>query len=79
MATPLEPSGAVYYIRPDGGSAEQYTVLADAPCAGSGLRQPCARDHPFRHNTSDGLDLLYRTRGGTITLNRVRAEGNAGN
>lgn len=48
MATPLEPSGAVYYIRADGGSAEQCTGLADAPYAGSGLTQPCAWDHPFR-------------------------------
>jgi hypothetical protein len=36
-------------------------------------------DSAFLHNTSDGLDLLYHTLGGTITLNRVRAEGNAGN
>ncbi len=33
----------------------------------------------FLHNTSDGLDLLYHDLGGSITLNRVRAEGNAGN
>ena len=31
------------------------------------------------HNTSDGLDLFYHTLGGTITLERVYAEGNAGN
>lgn len=36
-------------------------------------------DSAFLHNTSDGLDLLYHTLGGTITLNRVHAEGNAGN
>jgi len=36
-------------------------------------------DSSFLHNTSDGLDLLYHTLGGTIHLNRVRAEGNAGN
>ncbi|MBZ0319405.1 MAG: hypothetical protein K8L91_23545 [Anaerolineae bacterium] len=36
-------------------------------------------DSAFLHNTSDGLDLLYHTLGGTITLNRVWAEGNAGN
>ncbi|MEK7786057.1 MAG: hypothetical protein AAB658_11660, partial [Chloroflexota bacterium] len=36
-------------------------------------------DSAFLHNTSDGLDLLYHTAGGTIALNRVRAEGNAGN
>lgn len=36
-------------------------------------------DSAFLHNTSDGLDLLYHTLGGSITLDRVRAEGNAGN
>ncbi|MBZ0283414.1 MAG: hypothetical protein K8L97_21950 [Anaerolineae bacterium] len=36
-------------------------------------------DAAFLHNTSDGLDLLYHTLGGSVTLNRVRAEGNAGN
>ncbi|MCX6356804.1 MAG: hypothetical protein NT045_02840, partial [Candidatus Aureabacteria bacterium] len=30
-------------------------------------------------NTSDGLDLLYHTLGGSVTLTRVRAEANAGN
>jgi hypothetical protein len=36
-------------------------------------------DSAFLHNSSDGLDLLYHTLGGSVTLNRVRAEGNAGN
>jgi hypothetical protein len=36
-------------------------------------------DSSFLHNTSDGLDLLYHSEGGTVTINRVRAEGNAGN
>jgi hypothetical protein len=36
-------------------------------------------DSAFLHNTSDGLDLLYHTGGGQIVLNRVHAEGNAGN
>jgi hypothetical protein len=36
-------------------------------------------DSAFLHNTSDGLDLLYHELGGTVTLNRVHAEGNAGN
>ena len=31
------------------------------------------------HNTSDGLDLLYHSLGGSITIRRMRAEGNAGN
>jgi len=36
-------------------------------------------DSAFLHNTSDGLDLLYHTLGGTITLRRTIARGNAGN
>lgn len=36
-------------------------------------------DTTFQFNTSDGLDLLYHKRGGQITLNRVLAQGNAGN
>jgi hypothetical protein len=36
-------------------------------------------DSAFLHNTSDGLDLLYHELGGSVTLDRVRAEGNAGN
>lgn len=33
-------AGATYYVRPDGGNAEQCTGLADAPCPGSGSGQP---------------------------------------
>lgn len=36
-------------------------------------------DSKFLHNTSDGLDLLYHRGAGLITLERVRAEENAGN
>jgi hypothetical protein len=36
-------------------------------------------DSAILHNTSDGLDLLYHSLGGRVVLNRVRAEGNAGN
>ena len=35
-------------------------------------------DSTFRHNTSDGLDLLYHRLGGRITIRRTLAEGNAG-
>jgi len=35
-------------------------------------------DSAFRHNTSDGLDLLYHRLGGTVTIRRTIAEGNAG-
>ncbi len=41
-------AGTTYYVRPDGGSAEQCTGLVDAPYPGSGTGQPCAWDHPFR-------------------------------
>lgn len=33
----------------------------------------------FLHNTSDGLDLLYLLATATVTIDRVHAEGNAGN
>ncbi len=36
-------------------------------------------DSTFLHNTSDGLDMLYHRNGGSITVTRVHAEGNAGN
>ena len=38
----------MYYVRIDGGSAEQCTGLVDASYPGSGVHQPCAWDHPFR-------------------------------
>jgi hypothetical protein len=40
--------GTTYYIRPDGGSAEECTGQADAPYPGSGTGQPCAWNHPFQ-------------------------------
>lgn len=36
-------------------------------------------DSRFLHNTSDGLDMLYHVGGGFIVVDRVVAEGNAGN
>ena len=36
-------------------------------------------DSAFLHNTQDGLDLLYHTLGGSITIRRTIAEGNGGN
>lgn len=47
-SVPLAISASTYYVRPDGGSAEQCTGLADAAYPGSGSGQPCAWDHPFR-------------------------------
>lgn len=49
-APSLTPGGGynTYYVRTDGGTAEQCTGLVNAPYPGSGLNQPCAWDHPFR-------------------------------
>jgi hypothetical protein len=43
-----QSGGAVFYVRPDGGSAEQCTGLKDAPYPGSGTGQACAWNHPFQ-------------------------------
>jgi hypothetical protein len=40
--------GATWYVRSDGGSAEQCTGRSNLPYGGSGSGQPCAWDHPFR-------------------------------
>lgn len=36
-------------------------------------------DSHIHHNTQDGLDLLYVDGSGSVTVRRMRAEGNAGN
>lgn len=36
-------------------------------------------DSRIHQNTSDGIDLLYLTDGGRLTIERTRVEGNAGN
>jgi hypothetical protein len=51
-------SGTVYYVRTDGGDAEQCTGLVDAPYPGTGQAQPCAWDHPFRALPPGGEPLL---------------------
>jgi len=51
-------SGTVYYVRQDGGDAEQCTGLADAPYPGSGQSQPCAWDHLFRALPPGGEPIL---------------------
>ncbi|MEM4134498.1 MAG: right-handed parallel beta-helix repeat-containing protein [Candidatus Micrarchaeia archaeon] len=40
-------SAATYYVRTDGGNAQQCTGLVNAPYPGSGTNQPCAWSHPF--------------------------------
>ncbi len=49
---------STYYVRPDGGSLEQCTGLADAPYPGSETAQPCAWDHPFRALPPDGTPRI---------------------
>ncbi len=51
-------TGTTYYVRPDGGTAEQCTGLVDAPYPGQGNGQPCAWDHPFRALPPDGEPRL---------------------
>jgi hypothetical protein len=43
----VQGGAATYYIRSDGGSAEQCTGLSDAPVSGDGSQQACAWRHPF--------------------------------
>ena len=40
-------SAATYYVRSDGGTAEQCTGLVDAPYSGSGTGQDCAWNHYY--------------------------------
>jgi len=54
----LPGATAEYYVRTDGGSAEQCTGLADAPYPGAGTGQACAWDHPFRALPPDGEILI---------------------
>ncbi len=55
---PATLQAATWYVRPDGGSHEQCTGLADAPYPGSGTNQPCAWDHPFRALPPDGMPRI---------------------
>jgi hypothetical protein len=46
LAIPL--NAAVYYVRPDGGSAVQCNGTSNLPYPGTGSNAVCAWDHPFR-------------------------------
>ncbi|OAQ20907.1 choice-of-anchor Q domain-containing protein [Thermosulfurimonas dismutans] len=55
---------ATYYVRPDGGTAEQCTGLVDAPYPGEGKGQPCAWSHPFWALKIENGEARWRIRGG---------------
>jgi hypothetical protein len=55
-----------YYVRPDGGTAEQCTGLADVPYYGSGIAQPCAWNHPFQALPPGGQPRI--TGGDTLVI-----------
>jgi hypothetical protein len=48
LSEAVTPGITTYYIRPDGGTSEQCSGLADTAYPGSGSAQACAWDHPFR-------------------------------
>ncbi len=57
---------ATYYVRTDGGTADQCTGLFDAPYPGSGTNQACAWSHPFWALNASGN---WKIAGGdTITI-----------
>ncbi|MBN1178550.1 MAG: hypothetical protein JXD18_05025 [Anaerolineae bacterium] len=55
---PATAEALTFYVRPDGGSPQQCTGLADAPYPGSGTAQDCAWDHPFRALPPEGIPLI---------------------
>ncbi len=48
------PAATTYYVRTDGGTADQCTGLFDAPYSGSGTDQACAWSHPFWALNTEG-------------------------
>ena len=47
LASAPVADAATYYVRTDGGTADQCTGLTDASYLGSGINQACAWSHPF--------------------------------
>ena len=50
--------GQTYYVRGDGGSAEQCTGLTDVPYPGSGVHKPSAWDHAIRALPPGGVPRI---------------------
>ena len=59
-------SSATYYIRSDGGTAEQCNGTVDAPYSGSGTNQPCAWSHPYWAINNEGT--AWRISGGDTLI-----------
>ncbi len=51
-------AATTYYVRTDGGSADQCTGQTDAAYPGSGTGEDCAWDHPFRALPPDGTPRI---------------------
>ena len=68
------PAGDIYgcWGQNEGGYGDG---LGSGPTGGNWVFE----DMYVHHNTQDGLDLLYADGTGSITMDRIRAEGNAGN
>lgn len=61
--------GGTFYIRPDGGSAEQCNGMADAPYPGSGAHLPCAWKSLFTAVAWDGKKKNgWRFKGGDTVM-----------
>jgi hypothetical protein len=52
------PAVSTFYIRPDGGTAEQCTGLVDSPYPGAGSNKPCAWNHPFQALPPGGMPRI---------------------
>ena len=58
---------ATYYVRTDGGTADQCTGLADAAYPGSGTGQACAWSHPFWALSVEGA-ASWKLSGGDVLI-----------
>jgi hypothetical protein len=63
---------ATYYVRTDGGTAQECNGTVDAPYPGSGTDQPCAWAHPFWVLENNGN---WRINGGDTLIIAQNQEG----
>lgn len=64
---------------PIGCWGQEFSGYGDGIGTGSTGGNWIIEDSKIAHNTQDGIDLLYHNLGGDIIIDRVIAEGNAGN